>query len=133
MDPMHNYPNELGKVEIAPEVIQIISGLAASEVDGVVGLSGGVVGDINQWLGRKNLRQGIRVEFNDMNHIVVSIVIQYGYNIPEVGRQVQEKIKTAIETMTGITIHTIVVRVEGIKFPQQEKSVEIVEPPHRVK
>lgn len=123
----------LGKVEIAPEVIQIISGLSATQVEGVIGLSGGVVDDLNQLLGRKNFRKGIRVDIGEQQTVIdLAIVVQYGFHIPDVGRQVQEKVKTAIETMTGIVVDQIIVRVEGIKFPQAEKGKES-ETPHRVR
>ncbi|TCS96385.1 putative alkaline shock family protein YloU [Hazenella coriacea] len=124
---------QLGRVEIAPEVIQIISGLSATQVDGVISLSGGVVDDLNQLLGRKNFRKGIRVDFGEQQTVIdLAIVVQYGYNIPTVGREVQEKVKTAVETMTGLNVDQIIVRVEGIKFPQAEKGKE-QETPHRVR
>ncbi|SDZ03337.1 Asp23/Gls24 family envelope stress response protein [Thermoactinomyces sp. DSM 45892] len=114
--------SNLGKVEIAPEVLQVISGLAATQVKGVIGLSGSVVENFNQLIGRKNLRQGITVNLDESTTIEASLVVEYGVSIPEVGKQVQESIKSAVETMTGIEVDQIVVRVEGIKFPQPEKT-----------
>lgn len=114
--------NELGKIEIAPEVIQIISGLAAQQVEGVAGLSGGVVGDLTQLLGRKNLRQGVRVEVGDETKIEVAIVIAFGYHIPEVGRNVQAAIKSAVENMTGLNVSEVVVRVEAVKFSTDKQT-----------
>lgn len=114
----------LGKVEIAPEVLEIIAGMAASKVDGVSGMKGGVVGDINQLLGRKNLRQGIQVALNEQTAIQVSIIVEYGYHIPKVGQEVQEQVKSAIEAMTGISVDQVIVQVEGIKIPQAEKPKE---------
>lgn len=122
---MENLPTQnhsLGKVEIAPEVLQVISGLAATQVKGVIGLSGGVVENFNQLLGRKNLRQGITVNFDETTTIEVSLVVEYGVSIPTVGKEVQESIKSAVETMTGIQVNQVVVRVEGIKVPQPEKT-----------
>ncbi len=111
----------LGKIEIAPEVLEIIAGMAASHVEGVSGMKGGVVGDINQLLGRKNLRQGIQVALTEQTAIQVSIIIEYGYHIPKVGQEVQEQVKAAIESMTGISVDQVIVLVEGIKIPQPEK------------
>ncbi|MBA4494994.1 Asp23/Gls24 family envelope stress response protein [Paenactinomyces guangxiensis] len=111
---------ELGKVEIAPEVIQIISGLSASQVEGVVGLNGG----LNQLLGRKNLRKGIRVDFDEQLTIELAINVLYGYHIPDVGREVQEKVKSAVESMTSLVVDRVIVRVEGIKFPQTEQAAD---------
>ncbi len=123
---------KLGKIELAPEVLQIIAGLSASQIEGVASLSGGVVGDINQLLGRKNLRQGIKVELGDTTVIQVSIVVIYGYHVVEVATEVQKKVKEAIEDMTGVTVDQVVVHVEGLKFSQPDKKKE-KEQTHRVK
>jgi uncharacterized alkaline shock family protein YloU len=121
MSDLYQYDaNQLGKVEIAPEVIQLISGIAASQVDGVITLSGGVVGDINQLLGRKNLKKGIRVDLEDQLTIDLAVVVQYGFHIPDVGREIQEQVKTAVESMTGLTVDKVIVRVDGIKMPPEK-------------
>ena len=123
MNEVYRYDeNQLGKVEIAPEVIQIISGIAASRVEGVVGLSGGVASNLNQLLGRKNVKKGIRVELDDQLVIELAVVVQYGYHIPEVGREIQEQVKSAVESMTGLIVDQVVVRVDGIKFPQEKNT-----------
>ncbi|MBA4542974.1 MULTISPECIES: Asp23/Gls24 family envelope stress response protein [Thermoactinomyces] len=123
MNEVYRYDeNQLGKVEIAPEVIQIISGIAASRVEGVVGLSGGVASNLNQLLGRKNVKKGIRVELDDQLVIELAVVVQYGYNIPEVGQEIQEQVKSAVESMTGLIVDQVVVRVDGIKFPQEKNT-----------
>jgi uncharacterized alkaline shock family protein YloU len=123
---------KLGKIELAPEVLQIIAGLSASEVEGVAALSGGVVGDLSQLLGRKNLRQGIKVELEEQTLIKISLFIDYGYHVVDVSKKVQERVKVAIEDMTGVTVDQVVVHVEGLKFPQKEKQTE-KETTHRVK
>jgi uncharacterized alkaline shock family protein YloU len=107
---------DLGKIEIAPEVLQIIAGLAALQVDGVLGTSGGVVSDITQFLGRKNPKQGIRVELEEETKIVVSIIVEYGKKIPEVGLEVQARVKEAVENMTGLPVSDVIVRVVEVKF-----------------
>ncbi|MBA4600908.1 Asp23/Gls24 family envelope stress response protein [Thermoactinomyces mirandus] len=112
--------NSIGKIEIAPEVIQIISGIAADSVEGVIGLSGGATANINQLLGRKNLRKGIHVDLGDQLSVQLAIVVQYGYNIPDVGRKVQEEVKAAIENMTGLFVDNVSVRVDGIKMPSAD-------------
>jgi uncharacterized alkaline shock family protein YloU len=115
---------DLGKIEIAPEVIQIIAGLAVVQVDGVAGMSGGVVDDISQFLGRKNPRQGIRVEFEEGLSIEVSILVKFGSYIPDVGKAVQEQVKNAVETMTGLLVEKVNVRVEAVKFPEKSNAAE---------
>ncbi|MGA8941744.1 MAG: Asp23/Gls24 family envelope stress response protein [Thermoactinomyces sp.] len=116
--------NSIGKIEIAPEVIQIISGIAAASVEGVIGLSGGAAANINQLLGRKNLRKGIQVDLGDQLSVQLAIVVQYGYNIPDIGRKVQEEVKTAIENMTGLLVDSVSVRIDGIKMPADSKETE---------
>lgn len=115
---------DLGKVEIAPEVIQIIAGLAIVQVDGVAGMSGGVVDDITQFLGRKNPRQGIRVDFEEGLSIEVSILVKFGSYIPDVGKAVQEQVKNAVETMTGLRVEKVNVRVEAVKFSDKPTAAE---------
>ncbi|MCS1350781.1 Asp23/Gls24 family envelope stress response protein [Mechercharimyces sp. CAU 1602] len=113
---------KLGKIEIAPEVIQTIAALAAIEVKGVLGLSGGgVVKDITQWLGRKNAKQGVRVHIDEGLSLEVSLVIEYGHFIPDIGKSVQEKIKNAIEMMTGLHVETVRVKINHVQFPKPEK------------
>lgn len=127
-------PSEkLGKIELSPEVIQIIAGIAASEVEGVAGLSGGVVGDISQLLGRKNLRQGIKVDLEEQTLIQISLLVKYGYHVVNVGKDVQEKVKMTVEEMTGVTVDQVIVHVEGLKFPQTEKKTEKEQKTHRVR
>jgi uncharacterized alkaline shock family protein YloU len=124
MSEMFHYDaGDLGKVEIAPEVIQTIAGLAATEVEGVLSLTGGVVSDLNI-LGRKNPRKGIRVELGELLVIELSVIVQYGYHIPDVGRTIQEKVKAAVENMTGLVVDRVIVRVEGVKMGASEKGPE---------
>lgn len=132
MEHLPTQNHNLGKVEIAPEVLQVISGLAATQVKGVIGLSGGVVENFNQLLGRKNLRQGITVNIGETTSIEVTLVVEYGVLIPAVGKEVQESVKSAVETMTGIPVDQVIVRIEGIKVPQPEKTKDGEVPP-RVK
>ncbi|PTX53925.1 putative alkaline shock family protein YloU [Melghirimyces profundicolus] len=114
--------SRLGKVEIAPEVIQIIAGLAAIQVEGVAGTSGGVVSDITQFLGRKKPKQGIKVELEEEVKIFVSLILHYGYPIPDVGREVQEQVKTAVETMTGLSVSAVTVRVVEVRLKGEERA-----------
>ncbi|OYD09831.1 Asp23/Gls24 family envelope stress response protein [Paludifilum halophilum] len=111
---------ELGKVEIAPEVIQMISGLAAIQVDGVAGTSGNVVDDLNHFLGRKSPKQGIKVELGERSRITVSIIVTYGFHIPDVGKEVQERIKTSVESMTGLAVDDVTVRIAEVRFQGEQ-------------
>ncbi|WP_134698841.1 Asp23/Gls24 family envelope stress response protein [Ammoniphilus sp. YIM 78166] len=124
---------ELGKIEIAPEVIEVITGLAAAEVDGVAHMSGGFVGDIAERLGRKNLAKGVKVEVGKKEAAVdVYIIVKFGYKIPEVARNIQENVRHAIENMTGLKVVEVNVHIVDVEF-RAEKKVEVEEPPHRVR
>lgn len=117
---------EMGRVEIAPEVIQLIASHAASQVKGVASLKGGVVGDLNQLFGRKNLRQGVKVELGENIQIAIAIVVQYGYQMVQVGKEVQAYVKQQVEEMTSLEIDEVVVQIVGVQFPQSEERVQRV-------
>ena len=107
--------NELGEVRVADEVVAIIAGLAATEVEGVSSMAGNITNEIVSKLGMKNLSKGIFVEvFDGEVKVDVSINIAYGYNIPEVSAKVQEKVKTAIVNMTGLNVAVINVRIASV-------------------
>jgi len=110
--------NSLGTIKIADEVVEVIAGLAASEVDGVAGMSGGFVGDLAHMLGRtKNLSKGVKVEVGEHEAAVdLYIVVEYGVSIPQVALRVQEAVKEAIESMTGLTVVETNVHVQSVNF-----------------
>lgn len=117
--------NNMGQIRIAPEVLEIIAGLAATEVPGVAGMSGGVAGGIAELLGRKNLSKGVKVESGEKQCAVdVSIVAEYGAKIPEVALDIQNNIKRAIESMTALEVIEVNVHVQGVMFKQEEKEEE---------
>lgn len=117
-----NEKNELGELRIANEVVGIIAGLAATEVEGVAGMSGGVAGGIAEMLGRKNLSKGVKVEVGEEQAAVdLFIIVQYGVRIPDVAWQIQENVKRAIEGMTGLQVVEVNVHIQGVNFPQEEK------------
>ncbi|WP_438432225.1 Asp23/Gls24 family envelope stress response protein [Gorillibacterium sp. sgz500922] len=126
---------DMGNIQIAPEVIEVIAGLAAVEVEGVAGMSGGLVSGVTEMLGRKNLAKGVKVEVGQREAAVdVSIVIEYGYKIPEVAGNIQNNVKKAIESMTGLDVVEVNVHIHDVKFKGQEKTVdEEAALPNRVK
>ena len=110
-----NSNGKKGDVQIADEVIAVIAGLAATEVKGVSKMSGNITKEIISKLGMKNLSKGVQVSFQSKQLMVqVAIVLKYGYSIPKVSSMVQEKVKTAIENMTGITVKEVSVHILGI-------------------
>ncbi|MBQ8662851.1 MAG: Asp23/Gls24 family envelope stress response protein [Eubacterium sp.] len=107
--------DQLGEIQIADEVVAITAGLAATEVEGVSSMAGNITNDIISRLGPKNLSRGVRV-FMDNRKVSVDVAlnISYGYSIPEVSAKVQEKVKNAIETMTGLDVACVNVRIAEV-------------------
>ena len=104
-----------GEVKIADEVVAIIAGLATTEVEGVSSMAGNITNEIVSRLGMKSLSKGIQVEVSDNEVMVdVAIYIAYGYSIPDVSTKVQEKVKTTIESMTGLEVAKINVRIASV-------------------
>ena len=117
----------IGSVRIADEVVSIIAGMAATEVDGIAGMSGGLVGGIAEILGKKNLAKGVKVEVGETEAAVdLYIIVKFGVRIPDVALTVQEKVKNAIESMTGLSVVEVNVHVQGVGFPETEVREEEV-------
>ena len=105
--------DESGEIKVADEVVAIIAGLAATEVEGVSSMAGNITNELVSKLGMKNLSKGVKVEVTEVV-VDVALNIAYGYSIPEVSTKVQEKVKSAIETMTGLSVATINVRIASV-------------------
>ena len=110
----------MGEVRIADEVVAIIAGLAATEVDGVDSMAGNITNELVGKLGMKNLSKGVKVDVTE-DHVSVdlSLNIKYGYNIPDVSERVQDRVKSAIENMTGLTVLDINIRIAGVNINEQ--------------
>ena len=110
---------KIGEVQIAGEVVAIIAGLAATEVEGVDSMAGNITNELVGKLGMKNLSKGVKVDVTE-EHVSVdlSLNIRYGYSIPSVSEQVQEKVSTAIENMTGLTVLDVNVKIAGVNMDE---------------
>lgn len=107
--------DQVGDVRVADEVVAIIAGLATTEVEGVSSMAGNITNEIVSKLGMKNLSKGILVEVMENEvKVDVAINISYGYSIPEVSSKVQDKVKTAIENMTGLNVAVVNVRIVSV-------------------
>jgi uncharacterized alkaline shock family protein YloU len=114
---------DIGTIQIAPEVIEVIAGLATVEVQGVAGMSGGFVGGIAELLGRKNLSKGVKVEVGQREAAVdVSIIVEFGNRIPDVASDIQRSVKRSIETMTGLNVVEVNVHIHDVHFKTVEKT-----------
>ena len=110
---------KIGEVQIADEVVAIIAGLASTEVEGVDSMAGNITNELVGKLGMKNLSKGVKVDVTE-EHVSadLSLNIRYGYNIPSVSEQVQEKVSTAIETMPGLTVLDVNVKIAGVNMDE---------------
>lgn len=126
MDEKKGINNVLGIIHIADEVVSIIAGLAATEVEGVAGMSGGIAGGIAEILGRKNFSKGVKVEVGEKEAAIdLYIIVKYGVRIPDIALNVQEAVKAAIENMTGLSTVEVNVHVQGVGFPEDVKTEEV--------
>ena len=113
----------LGDIQIADDVIAIIAGLAATEVEGVAKMYGNITNELVGKLGMKNLSKGVKVLVSPEDvKVDLSLELKYGYSVLEVSNKVQEKVKQAVETMTGLTVTAVRVRIAGVAFDKEEKS-----------
>ena len=110
----------LGEVQIANEVVAIIAGIAATEVDGVAAMAGDIQKELVSKLGMKVLSKGVRIAFEDSGiRVDLSIILEYGCSIPEVTAAVQERVKNSIETMTGLKVVDVNIRVSDVKIDNE--------------
>ena len=114
---------EQGNVYISEEVLAGISAAAALEIEGVSGLTANLGSDIAELLGKKSLAKGVSVKTEEDKVVVtLSILMAYGHTIPEVGKDVQEAVKNAVESMTGLEVSAVNVNVAGISLqPPKEQ------------
>jgi uncharacterized alkaline shock family protein YloU len=114
---------EYGNVNISDDVIGIISSIAAAEITGISGLSGKITEDLVEMLGKKNFSKGVKVEVKDDKvEIDLNLIVDYGVKIPDVSWRVQENVKTAVESMTGLKVLAVNVHVNGINLKKKEES-----------
>lgn len=110
----------LGEVKIADEVVAVIAGLAAMEVDGVASMAGSSPKDLASRLGVKSMTKGVKVDV--LEGIVtasLTLNLKYGYNIKDTTSKVQEKVKAAIENMTGLDVADVNIRITGVEMPEE--------------
>ena len=113
--------DKIGEVQIADEVVAIIAGLAATEVEGVDSMAGNITNELVGKLGMKNLSKGVKVTVTE-EHVSVdlSLNMKYGYSIPAVSEKGQDKVKTAIENMTGLTVLEVNIKIAGVNMDENK-------------
>ncbi|HCO29574.1 MAG TPA: Asp23/Gls24 family envelope stress response protein [Lachnospiraceae bacterium] len=111
---------KIGEVQIADEVVAIIAGLAATEVEGVSKMAGNITNELVSKLGMKNLSKGVKVAVTPESVSVdLALELEFGYSIPAVSATVQERVKSAIETMTGLTVDEVNIRIAGVSLENE--------------
>lgn len=114
--PRHE-PDQSGQVRIADDVVAVIAGIAAMEVEGVTGMGGTLASGITEMLGKKNLSKGVKVQVGEKEAALdLYLVIDYGVRIPEVATAVQENVKRAVESMTGLDVVEVNIHIQGVAF-----------------
>ena len=113
--------DKIGEVQIADEVVAIIAGLAATEVEGVAAMSGNMTNEFLSRVGVKNAAKGTRVEVLQKKvKVDLAITIEYGFNIPATCQRVQTKVKNAVENMTGLEVTDVNIRIAGINVSKEK-------------
>ncbi|KUO71064.1 MAG: alkaline-shock protein [Clostridia bacterium BRH_c25] len=117
--------DKYGNVKIADDVVAIIAEIAAKEVQGVSAMSGGIADSITEILGKKNPSKGVKVEVGEKEAAIdLYIVVDYGVRIPDVSWQIQENVKKAVETMTGLIVVEVNIHIQGVNLEKEAKEEE---------
>lgn len=112
--------NKIGQVQIADDVVAIIAGLAATEVEGVASMAGNIPNELISKIGRKRLSKGVRVEVLDGSVSVdLALQLEYGYNILDTSQKVQKKVQDAIENMTGLNVEDVNIQIAGVNMQME--------------
>lgn len=123
-----NIASEVGSVKIASDVVTVIASIAATEVKGVAGMSGGFTNEIVEKFGVKSSGKGIKVQVGETDAAIdLFLVIEYGVRIPDVAWEVQQNVKKAVETMTGLKVTEVNIHVQGINVVRESKVEEPVQ------
>ena len=113
----------LGSVQIANDVVAIIAGLAATEVDGITSMAGNISNELMSKVGYRSLTKGVKVDIdNGQVKVELSLRMDYGHNIPSTCAKVQDKVKTTIENMTSLEVVNVNVRIAGVDMLKGKKN-----------
>ena len=116
---------EVNGIKIAEEVVAKIAGIAASEVKGVYGMNGGFVEGISEMLGKKSFSKGVKVQVGEKDATIdLFIIVEYGCRIPDIAWEIQNRVKTSVENMTGLKVAEVNVHVQGVKTEREESNHE---------
>ena len=123
---LENYDDGLGKVEIAPEVIEVITGIAATEVEGIAQMRGNFASGVVEKLGKKNHGKGVKVEINeDSIKIDVYCLVKFGVSIPKVAQEAQENIRQTLLNMTALEATEVNIHIVGVQFETAKAEADV--------
>ncbi|OYD08949.1 Asp23/Gls24 family envelope stress response protein [Paludifilum halophilum] len=110
-----------GAIRIADDVVAVIAGLAATKTNGVASMSGGITEGWAKRVGGKNVTRGVSVEVGQVETAIdLRVIVEYGVKIHEICRELQENVKEAVETMTGLSVVEVNIKVEGVDFKEEQ-------------
>lgn len=116
---------EVNGIKIAEEVVAKIAGIAASEVKGVFGMNGGLVEGFSEIFGKKSFSKGVKVQVSEKDATIdLYIIVEYGCRIPDIAWEIQNRVKTAVENMTGLKVLEVNIHVQGVNLPKDVKAEE---------
>jgi len=109
---------KIGTVKIADDVVAMIAGIAATEIDGVTAMVGNITNELMSKMGIKTLTKGVKVDiYGKEVKVDLAVNMEYGYNVISTGNKVQERVKNSIENMTGLEVRDVNVRIAAIRMP----------------
>jgi uncharacterized alkaline shock family protein YloU len=116
----------LGKIQIAPRVIEIIAGIAANEIDGVSKMHGSLANNVGELLGRSDRRRGVKLANREDRTLAidVDVYLDYGAQLPKVAAEIQGKVTQQVALMTDLTVSEVNVHVQGIITPKEAQTVD---------
>ncbi len=124
---------DTGKIKIESDVVAMIAGLAASDTEGIASMSGGITEGLAKRVSGKNVSKGVKVEVGETETAIdLKVIVKYGFKIHEVAKSLQQNVKDAVESMTGLHVVEVNVHVEGVEF-HKEVEEEVEQPSVRIK
>lgn len=116
---------EVNGINIAEEVVVTIAGKATSEVKGVSSMNGGIAGGLSEMFGKKSFSKGVKVQITGKDTVIdLYIIVDYGTRIPDIAWEIQNRVKTAVENMTGLRVLEVNIHVQGVNLPKEDKNKE---------
>lgn len=116
---------EVNGIKIAEDVVAKIAGIAASEVKGVFSMNGGIAGGISEMFGKKSFSKGVKAQVTEKDAVLdLYIIVEYGSRIPDIAFEIQNKVKTAVENMTGLKVLEVNIHVQGVNLPKDPKEAK---------